>query len=117
LDPTLHPADAMLDGATRIVSVNSDRRLRRKATADQATDLKANAQNILELLLRRAPNRSRLDATSHLPGVIYFAPRHPEDVFGANPVEEALASGEAPVKFFGCDYLGHGRGLTAKTMR
>ena len=76
-----------------------------------------NAESILELLLRPAPNRSRLEAASHLPWVMYSAPRHPENIFGANAIEEALASGEASFKLLGCDYLGHRRDLTTKTTR
>ncbi len=77
----------------------------------------SNAKSILELLLRPAPNRSRLEAASHLPWVMYSAPRHPENIFGANAIEEALASGEPSFKLLGCDYLGHRRDLTAKTTR
>lgn len=71
----------------------------------------SNAKSILELLLRPAPNRSRFEAASHLPWVMYSAPRHPENIFGANAIEEGLASGEASFKVLGCDYLGHRRDL------
>ena len=42
---------------------------------------------------------------------MYSGPRHPENIFGANAIEEALASGEASFKLLGCDYLGHRRDL------
>lgn len=59
--------------------------------------------------LRRAPNGSRFYAAPHPPGGTYSAARHSQNIFGADSIEKALFSGEASFKFFGGDYVGHGR--------